>query len=103
MFAVIASGGKQVLVQENAVIKVEKLEGAVGDVITFNQVLAIGSTGERKVGSPFVAGATVEAEILKQAKDDRVIIFKKKRRHNYRRKVGHRQQITLLRVKSIKS
>jgi large subunit ribosomal protein L21 len=98
MFALIATGGKQVLVKKDDVIKVEKLEGSVGDLISFDKVLCV----EGKVGVPYVAGAIVEAEIIKQAKDEKVIIFKKRRRHNYRRKKGYRQQITLLRVKSIK-
>lgn len=98
MFALIATGGKQVLVKKDDVIKVEKLEGNVGDLISFDKVLCV----EGKIGVPYVAGAIVEAEIIKQAKDEKVIIFKKRRRHNYRRKKGYRQHITLLRVKSIK-
>jgi large subunit ribosomal protein L21 len=94
MYAVIKTGGKQYKVASNDVIKVEKLEGAAGSEVIFNEVLAMGET----VGTPLVAGASVKATIVKQAKDAKVIVFKKKRRQNYRRKNGHRQNITIVKI-----
>ena len=97
MYAVIKTGGKQYKVASGDVIKVEKLAGAEGSEIVFNEVLAMGDN----VGKPFVAGASVKATILKQAKADKVIVFKKKRRQNYRRKNGHRQNITIVKIAEI--
>ncbi len=98
MFAVIRTGGKQYTVAKDDVILVEKLEGKAGDTITIGEVLALDS----KVGAPLVSGASVAAEILNQTKGDKVLIFKKRRRHNYRRKNGHRQQLTALKITDIK-
>ncbi len=97
MYAVIKTGGKQYKVASGDVIKVEKLPGDEGSEIVFNEVLALGDN----VGKPFVAGASVKATILKQAKADKVIVFKKKRRQNYRRKNGHRQNITIVKIAEI--
>ena len=94
MYAVIKTGGKQYKVAAGDVIKVEKLAGEEGSEIVFNEVLALGD----KVGKPFVEGASVKATVLKQAKADKVIIFKKKRRQNYRRKNGHRQNVTIVKI-----
>jgi large subunit ribosomal protein L21 len=99
MFAVVETGGKQYHVTVGKVIKVEKLEAQVGSNVELSSVLAVNN----KVGAPFVPSANVVAEVLEQAKTDKVIVFKKKRRHNYRRKQGHRQQVTVLRVKEINS
>ncbi len=101
MFAVIKTGGKQYCVEEGNIIKVEKLKGESGDKITFDEVLMAGEGSKVTVGSPTVKGASVAAEILEQARADKIIVFKKKRRHNYRRKKGHRQHITVLRVTGI--
>ena len=79
------------------VVKIEKIAGEEGKEVIFNEVLALGET----VGTPLVSGASVKAMVLKQAKDAKVIIFKKKRRHNYRRKNGHRQQITLVKITDV--
>src|SRR5690348_14374349 len=98
MYAVIQTGGKQYKVSENDVLKIEKIEGEVGSNFKFDSVLAIGSEGGLRLGSPTIEGAVVSAEILEQKKDDKVIIFKKKRRQNYRRKNGHRQQVTVVRI-----
>jgi len=98
MFAVIRTGGKQYRVTPNAVLKVEKLEGEPGSTITFTDVLAVGGAGGLTVGSPLVAGATVTATVIAQDRLDKVIIFKKRRRQNSRRKNGHRQHVTVLRV-----
>lgn len=103
MYAVIKTGGKQYTVKPQEVLSVEKLEGNAGDKITLSEVLLIGGDKGPKVGTPTVAGATVTAEIVKQFKDDKVIIFKKKRRQNYRRKNGHRQQLTSIRITDIKA
>ncbi len=94
MYAVIKTGGKQYKVASNDVIKIEKIAGDAGSEVIFNEVLAMDET----VGAPFVAGASVKATIIKQAKDAKVIVFKKKRRQNYRRKNGHRQNITLVKI-----
>jgi len=103
MFAVIKSGGKQYKVAAGDVIKLEKLPGNVGSMVQFSDVIAITSdSGQLTLGSPVVQGATVSGEILEQGKDEKVLIFKKRRRHNYRRKRGHRQEVTWLRVREIK-
>jgi len=94
MFAVIKTGGKQYKVTTGDVVKVEKLNASEGSEVVFDEVLAL----DEKIGKPFVKGASVKATVLKQAKDAKVIIFKKKRRQNYRRKNGHRQQITLVKI-----
>lgn len=101
MFAVVKTGGKQYRVTEGDVIKVEKLDGETGKNITLDEVLMIGDDKGVKVGEPLIKGANVTAEVLEQKKDKKITVFKKKRRHNYRRKKGHRQEITVLRVKSI--
>jgi len=96
-FAIFQTGGKQYRVCEGDTIKVEKLN-ATGSV-TFDQVLMVGD----KVGNPLVAGATVVADVVEQKRGDKVLVFKKKRRQNYRRTAGHRQFITVLKIKSIKA
>jgi len=101
MFAVIKSGGKQYRVAPDDVIRVEKLAGEAGDIIEFGSVLMVGGDGGLNVGAPFVAGASVAAEVLEQGRTDKIIIFKKKRRQNYRRRNGHRQHETVLRVTEI--
>jgi large subunit ribosomal protein L21 len=101
MFAVVKTGGKQYRVAEGDVIKVEKLDGEAGKSITLDEVLMVGDAKGIKVGEPLVKGAKVTAEVLEQKKDKKITVFKKKRRHNYRRKVGHRQEITVLRVTKI--
>src|SRR5271165_6235604 len=98
MFAVIRTGGKQYRVTPNAVLKVEKLEAEPGATVTFTDVLAVGGAGGLTVGSPLVAGASVTATVIAQDRLDKVIIFKKRRRQNSRRKNGHRQHVTVLRV-----
>jgi large subunit ribosomal protein L21 len=97
MFAIVRTGGKQYRVAAGDKIVVEKLAGAAGDTITLDDVLLAGDGGELKS----TAGLTVSAEIVAQAKADKVTVFKKKRRHNYRRKRGHRQQLTILKIVAI--
>ncbi len=103
MFAVIKTGGKQYKVAENDVILVEKLEVEAGQDVTFDQVLMVGQDANLKVGAPLVQGASVVAKVLDQIQADKVLIFKKNRRHNYRRKRGHRQLQTVLRITGIKA
>ena len=101
MFAVIRTGGKQYRVTPNAVLKVEKLEAEPGATFTFTDVLAVGSETGVTLGTPVVAGASVTATVIAQDRLDKVIIFKKRRRQNSRRKNGHRQHVTVLRVADI--
>lgn len=104
MFAIIETGGKQYRVAPNEKIIVEKLVGDAGSKVTLEKVLLVKSdSGEISFGAPAVKGATVEAEIVKTFKDDKVIILKKRRRQSSRRKRGHRQQQTLLKILSIKA
>jgi large subunit ribosomal protein L21 len=98
MYAVIKTGGKQYKVAEQQVVKIEKTDGEVGTTIKFEEVLAIADQNGVRIGNPTITGATISAEILEQKKDDKVIIFKKNRRQNYRRKNGHRQQVTVVRI-----
>jgi large subunit ribosomal protein L21 len=98
MFAVIRTGGKQYRVTPNAVLKVEKLDAEPGTTFTFTDVLALGNDDSVTVGAPVVPGAAVKATVIAQDRLDKVIIFKKRRRQNSRRKNGHRQHVTVLRV-----
>jgi len=97
MFAVVRTGGKQYRVAAGDKIAVEKLAGEAGDKITLGDVLLAGAEGE----IADAAGVVVSAEIIAQAKSEKVIVFKKRRRHNYRRRNGHRQQLTLLRILAV--
>ncbi|MDQ0326428.1 large subunit ribosomal protein L21 [Rhodopseudomonas julia] len=101
MFAVIKTGGKQYRVAADTLLEVEKLAGDAGDTVTFEEVLMVGGEGDPKIGSPFVGGAAVTAEIVEHTRGRKVIIFKKRRRQNSRRKNGHRQDYTLIRVTDI--
>lgn len=101
MFAIIKTGGKQYRVQENTILRVEKLAGEPGDTLTFDHVLLISDQGKVTVGTPVVSGAKVEAKVIDQMRDRKVIVFKKKRRHNYRRKKGHRQHLTVVQIQKI--
>ena len=101
MFAVIRTGGKQYRVTPDAILKVEKLEAEPGSSITFTDVLAISTGGAMTIGAPVVAGATVTATVVAQDRLDKIVIFKKRRRQNSRRKNGHRQHVTVLRVAGI--
>lgn len=102
MYAIIKTGGKQYRVQEGDEFKVEKLEAEVGSKVVFDEVVAVG--GDKLiVGSPLVADYSVEAEVLEQGKNDKVIIYKYKAKKDYRRKNGHRQPYTLVKVTGIVS
>lgn len=97
MFAIIKTGGKQYRVNEGDLLQVEKLEGEIGASVTFDQVLAAGD----KIGAPLVDGASVTAEIVAQGRDRKVIVFKKRRRQNSRRKNGHRQYVTTVKITAV--
>lgn len=99
MFAVIKTGGKQYKVEKDSVIVVEKLAGKAGDKVSFDEVLM----ADGKVGTPIVKGASVSGEIVKQARGEKVIVFKKIRRHGYRRKQGHKQFLTVVKITGIKA
>jgi large subunit ribosomal protein L21 len=101
MFAVIRTGGKQYRVTPELVLKVEKLEAEPGSTITFTDVLALGGEGGLTIGAPVIAGASVTATVIAQDRLEKIIIFKKRRRQNSRRKNGHRQCVTVLRVSAI--
>jgi large subunit ribosomal protein L21 len=102
MYAVIKTGGKQYKVAVDQVVEIEKLAGDAGTKVSFGEVLLFGNgEGVSKVGVPFLAGATVEGEILAQGKADKILVVKKKRRQNYRRKNGHRQPFTRVKITAI--
>jgi large subunit ribosomal protein L21 len=103
MFAVIKSGGKQYKVAKDDVIRVEKLDAEAGASIDLSEVLMVGDDKSQTVGVPLVDGASVSATVLEQMRDRKIIIFKKKRRQNYRRKNGHRQHLTVLRIDDIQA
>ena len=101
MYAVVRTGGKQVKVAPGESVRVEKLDGAVGDSVAFSEVLLIGGEGDVKIGQPLVDGAVVTGEITAQARGPKLRIFKMKRRTGYRRKYGHRQSYTEILVDKI--
>ncbi|CAK9039469.1 50S ribosomal protein L21 [Durusdinium trenchii] len=101
MYAVVKTGGKQYRVSKDDILKVERLPGDAGDVITLDDVLMVGEGKDVTLGEPQVAGAAVAAEILEQGRGPKITIFKKRRRQNYRRKKGHRQLLTVLKVTEI--
>ena len=101
MYAVIKTGGKQYRVATDDVITVERLEGEAGAAITLSEVLMVGSDAGAKIGAPLVEGASVSATIVEQTRGDKVVIFKKRRRKHYRRKNGHRQDLTVLKITGI--
>ena len=101
MYAVIKTGGKQYRVAQGDRLRVEKLAGNVGDTVTLDQVLLVGAGDGVKVGAPLVSGAKVEAKIVAQDRGKKIIIFKFRRRKNYRRKTGHRQPFTALEITGI--
>jgi large subunit ribosomal protein L21 len=101
MYAVIRTGGKQYKVALQDVLQIEKIEGAAGDAVRFSDVLMVGGEGEPRFGSPLISGAAVSAEVVEQGRGPKIIIFKKRRRQNYRRKRGHRQDLTTVRILEI--
>ncbi|MGD0073704.1 MAG: 50S ribosomal protein L21 [Candidatus Binataceae bacterium] len=101
MFAIVKTGGKQYQVAVGDQVTVERLEGEVGSQVSLNEVLAIGGGEAPVVGTPTVAAAMVRAKIVQQPRSGKIIVFKKKRRKNYRRKHGHRQELTVLKIEEI--
>ena len=100
-FAIINTGGKQYKVSANDKLRIEKLPKNEGDSVEFNEVLLINSDKDMELGSPLVEGAKVEAKIVNQTKNKTVLIFKKRRRHNSRRKNGHRQKVSVIEITKI--
>ncbi len=104
MYALIESGGKQYKVSEGTVLKVEKLEAAAGDRLSIDKVLMVNDeNGNVKVGNPLVSNARVEAEVMEQGREKKVVVFKYKRRKNYRKKQGHRQPFTRIKIIKIEA
>ncbi len=101
MYAVIKTGGKQYRVNPGDEVKFEKLEGDVGDSVTFDQVLLTFDDKNVKIGKPFLESSKVIGRITRQGKDRKIVVFKYKRRKGYRRKLGHRQRFTLVRIENI--
>jgi large subunit ribosomal protein L21 len=101
MFAIIKTGGKQYKAVKNNILKVEKLEGEVGSTVEFKEILLLGHEETATVGSPCIDGAVVTAKIVNQYRDKKILVFKKHRRQNYRRKNGHRQSLTALMILDI--
>ena len=100
-FAIFKTGGKQYKVQASEILKIEKLELSKDNKIEFNEILAYGDQGNVELGSPLIKGAKIEAELIKNSKERTVLVFKKRRRKNSRKKYGHRQPFTLIRINKI--
>ncbi len=100
-YAVIETGGKQYRVEKDTVLSVELLGTEAGETVEFDQVLAVSDGSELTVGAPVVANAKVTAKVIENYRDDKVVVFKKKRRKGYRKKAGHRQGLTKVKVESI--
>lgn len=101
MYAIIKTGGKQYMVNEGDVLTVEKLEAESGAKVSFDEVLVVGNNGDVKLGSPVVSGANVEATVIENGKARKVIVFKYKPKKDYRKKQGHRQPFTKVRIDKI--
>ena len=101
MLAIFKTGGKQYAVKAGQILKVEKLEGNEGDSFSFKDILAVSDSSNHSIGNPLVKGATIEAKILEQIRDKKIIVFKKRQRQNYRHTQGHRQYLTVLKIESI--
>ena len=102
MFAIVKTGGKQYTVKVGDVLKVEKLDAETGATLELDEVLAFAKDGEVVVGTPKVEGAKVEVEVVEHGRDKKILVFKKKRRKDYKKRYGHRQYYTKIRVKDIK-
>lgn len=103
MVAIIKTGGKQYTVTENDIITIEKLDAEVGDKVTFDEVLMTSKDGEISVGRPFLDNVKINGVVEEQGKGDKVIVFKFKRKKDYRKKRGHRQLYTKVRIESIEA
>ena len=101
MFAVIKTGGKQYSVKTGQILKVEKLKGKKGESILLENVLCLSDSSNHTVGDPLVKGASIKAKIIDQIRDKKIIVFKKRKRQNYRHTQGHRQYLTVVKIESI--
>jgi large subunit ribosomal protein L21 len=101
MYAIFRTGGKQFRAEPGATIRIPSVAAEPGDTITFEEVLLGANDGDFKLGAPLLSGAAITAEVVKHGKGEKVIIFKHKRRKNYRRKLGHRQKFTEVRISDI--
>jgi len=101
MYAVIKTGGKQYRVSEGNILEIEKIDGKQGDVVSFDDVLMVSKNGDVKIGRPVIEDAKVTGEIVTQTKGPKITVFKMKRRKGFRKKTGHRQQLTVLKIKGI--
>ena len=102
MYAIIRTGGKQYRVEKGDVVRVERLDGAVGSTVTLNDVLLVGGEGEPRVGSPCLEGASVVGTVVDQDRDAKIRVFKYKKRKHYRRTRGHRQSFTAVRIDAVR-
>ena len=103
MYAIIRTGGKQYRVETGDVVRVERLEGAVGSTVTLEEVLFVGGDGEPRVGSPRIEGAAVVGTVVEQDRDAKIRVFKYKKRKHYRRTRGHRQSFTAVRIDAVRA
>ena len=103
MYAIIRTGGKQYRVEKGDVVRLERLEGAVGSQVTLDDVLLVGGEGEARVGSPRLEGASVVGTVVEQDRDAKIRVFKYKKRKHYRRTRGHRQSFTAVRIDSVQA
>jgi len=103
MYAVVRTGGKQFRVEAGDAVRVEKLEGAIGDRVELDEVLLVGGDGDARIGTPLVEGAKVVGVITAQGRGEKITVFKMKRRKGYRRKTGHRQLYTEVHVEGIEA
>ena len=101
VFAIIVTGGKQYKVNEGDVVYVEKLGAEVGETVTFDKVLTVEKDGDLKVGTPYVEGATVTANVVKNGKSKKIYVFKYKAKKNEKKKIGHRQPYTKVQIQTI--
>lgn len=101
MYAIIETGGKQVRVEPGKIVRVEKLAAAAGDTVTFDRVLAVSNGDKFQIGTPLVEGATVKGTVVEQGKYRKIIVLKYKNKTNYRRKQGHRQPFTAVKIEAI--
>ena len=101
MYAIIKTGGKQYRVNEGDVISVEKLDVASGEKVVFDEILVVSNNGELQIGAPVVSGAKVEGTVVQQGKEKKVVVFKYKPKKDYRKKQGHRQPFTKIKIEKI--
>ena len=101
MFAVIETGGKQYRVVPGMKLKIEKLEAEVGSAVTFDKILLVADGDQLSIGRPYVSGTTVTAKLIDQAREKKIIVFKKKRRKMYQKKNGHRQYVSIVEIQGI--